>query len=110
MTSPLETSPVIHYTITMMTQEITSTSQVDYNTMGSYMVNSYYYPVYPLVPTPINPWKSPPLAPNHPYKNKYYKGINIKDIPCAFDGLPPGGYLLYCSCPRCCPISLNIVK
>ncbi len=23
--------------------------------------------------------------------------------PCAFDGLPPGAYGLYCGCPRCSP-------
>jgi hypothetical protein len=24
-------------------------------------------------------------------------------VPCAFDGLPPGVYSLYCPCPRCSP-------
>lgn len=38
---------------------------------------------------PPNPWWQQPQAP--------------PQVPCMFDGLPPGTYGLVCSCPRCSP-------
>jgi len=31
------------------------------------------------------------------------KWTNTNRQKCAFDGLPPGGYLIHCTCPSCSP-------
>ena len=50
----------------------------------------------PLDLEPVSPWYplvSPPLLPQLPWTGHLYRQR------CAYDGLPPGSYLLVCTCP-----------